>query len=832
LKLVTKDSDVNGNLFMVGDVKQSIYRFRLAEPFLFLNKYKRFTSSGHSSGLKIDLSKNFRSRNEVLAATNFLFKQLMGGSVGEITYDHEAELKLGAEYPPNGEMSAEVLFINKSNPTSADVYDDETANQAESPVIFDQAELETVQLEARLIAGKIKHLIRARFQIFDRKLNQTRGLEYKDIVILMRSMPWAPQMMEEFKQQGIPAYADLSTGYFEATEVAIMLSLLRVIDNPQQDIHLASVLRSPIVGLDPNNLAILRIHHKNGSYYEALTSFMKERPNGEEKLYQKLFHFTTNLQKWRSFARRDALPNLIWKLYRETQFYDFVGGMPGGKQRQANLKALYNRAQQYESTSFRGLFKFLRFVDRMQDRGDDLGTARAIGEQEDVVRFMTIHKSKGLEFPVVFIAGLSKQFNMQDLYKPFLLDKDLGFASKFVNPALRISYPMLPQITLKQKMKLELIAEEMRVLYVALTRAKEKLFLVGTLKDANSSFEKWDNQLVNQDWLIPDFEKLSAKSYMDWIGPALVRHRDYHVFHNALGPVQTIREDIFNHPSTWNLKVIEAVELETVELKEEEAERNILHSIHDGEEVKIKSPNKEDVQKQLNWSYPHPFASSKMSKQTVSEIKRQHEYIDEHSDTLLLKKPSMLIVKRPIFMQEKALTSAERGTATHMVMQHIPFSENISAEFIKNLLAKMVNEELLTAAQADVIDIASILTFLNSDLGRRIHHASSVNREIPFSLAMDAKAAYADWSAIEQENVLIQGVIDCVFEDEHGTVLLDYKTDTISGKYKDFEVAKKVLEDRYKVQVELYAKALESIWKKPIKEKYLYFFDGGHLIKL
>lgn len=828
LKLVTKESEAEGNFFMVGDVKQSIYRFRLAEPMLFLTKYKRFTSLGNQSGLKIDLSKNFRSRSEVLDATNFLFKQIMGETVGEIDYDEDAELKLGADYPNSDVMQTEVLFINKSHSLEESQYEESQEDIAE----FSEAELETVQLEARVMAKKIKELIQGKFQIFDKKLNKTRNITYRDIVILLRSMPWAPQIMEEFKQQGIPVYAELSTGYFEATEVAIMLSLLRVIDNPHQDIHLASVLRSPIVGLDANELAIIRIHHKTGSYYDSLISFVNNTPNGKyEKLQQKLHSILAKLEEWRTFARTESLPNVIWKLYRETQFYDFVGGMPGGKQRQANLRALYDRARQYEATSLRGLFKFLRFVDRMQDRGEDLGTATAIGEQEDVVRLMTIHKSKGLEFPVVFIGGLSKQFNMQDLNKTFLLDKDLGFASKFINPTLRISYPMLPQITLKQKMKLELIAEEMRVLYVALTRAKEKLFLVGTLNDANASFENWENHAGNKEWLLPDFVKLSAKSYMDWIGPALVRHRDYQAFFKKEQSMP-VMDEVFQHRSKWNFKVFEIDELELSEKDEEKMEQNILHAIKDGEEVKSRSDYFIEVERQLNWSYSHQQAISKRSKQTVSEIKRQREFIDEHSDTSLLKKTSTFIAKRPKFMQEKKLTPAEIGTATHMVMQHIPFSRDISPEFIENLLARMVTEELLTEEQAEVINIQSIMAFFNTEVAKRLRNAKNVYREVPFNLGLAADEVYSNWDSDEKEKVLIQGVIDCIFEDDEGIVLLDYKTDTISGKYKDTKTALCILKERYQIQMELYAKALESSLKRPIKEKYLYFFDGSHLVKM
>ena len=470
-------------------IYESIYRFRLAEPNLFLGKYTRFTHDGQESGLRIDLNQNFRSRREVLEGTNFLFQQLMGTTVGEIDYDEDAKLKKGAPYPENQAFPIELHFINNTT-----VEKEAVSDSSEAEGGFEEEELEKAQLEARMMAKLIKKAIDEKQQIYDTKTKQYRSVQYRDMVILLRSMPWAPQILDECKKQGIPVYANLSTGYFEATEVAIMLAVLKVIDNPQQDIPLASVLRSPIVGLDEEELAQIRTFH-SGSYYEAMVQFYRRSDSDEyPDMYEKVASFYKKLVNWRKLATQEALSDLIWLLYRETRFYDFVGGMPGGKQRQANLRALYDRARQYEASSFRGLFRFLRFIERMQDRGDDLGAARALGEQEDVVRLMTIHSSKGLEFPIVFIAGLSKPFNLMDLRKSYLLDKEYGFATKYVNPELRITYPSLPQLAFKKKKQLETIAEEMRVLYVALTRAKEKLYLIATVNDVEKSMKSWTSK--------------------------------------------------------------------------------------------------------------------------------------------------------------------------------------------------------------------------------------------------------------------------------------------------------------------------------------------------
>ena len=822
LRLVTKDEEATGNMFMVGDVKQSIYRFRLAEPFLFLNKYKRFTQTAEQTGMRIDLSKNFRSRTEVLDGTNYLFKQIMGEKVGEIVYDDDAELKLGATYPESELMNTELLLIERGGK-------DEEAEQGDETGVFDEQELETVQLEARLMAKKIKSLIDQQFQIYDRSINGTRAVTYRDVVILLRSMPWAPQIIEEFKQAGIPVYANLSNGYFEATEVAIMLSVLKVIDNPFQDIPLASVLRSPVVGLDANELALIRTFDKKGTYYDAVKAFLATGSLENQTLFIKLNSFVELMQGWRDLARQGSVSDLIWQLYRDTKFFDFVGGMPGGKQRQANLRALYDRARQYEATSFRGLFRFLRFIERMQERGDDLGAARALGEQEDVVRLMTIHSSKGLEFPIVFVAGLSKQFNMMDLNKKYLLDKELGFGTKLINPKLRVSYPTLPYIALKKKMRMELLAEEMRVLYVALTRAKEKLYLLGTLKDADKKVADWRNQLSHSDWLLPDFERAKAKSYLDWIGPALIRHQDSVILNEGQ---RCLNEAISLHPSKWTIETVKGEELVETFKAEQEVNLELLTSISRGEPVSIESEQKQQINDQLKWSYPYKAATRNRSKQSVSELKRQREVQDEYSDQQLIRKQSSqaFLYNRPSFMQSKSVSPAERGTAMHTVMQHMKQSEPVTKMDVTTKIQELVERELLSNEQAEVINVEQIVEFFSSRIGERLLYAKQVYREVPFSYALQAEQLYDD---MENEPVLVQGIIDCLFEDEEGIVLLDYKTDTIEGRFsKGMNEAEQVLRERYRVQIELYTKAIEAIIQRPLNEKYLFFFDGGYLIDM
>ncbi|HET6872984.1 MAG TPA: helicase-exonuclease AddAB subunit AddA, partial [Sporolactobacillaceae bacterium] len=473
-----------GNRFMVGDVKQSIYRFRLAEPALFLEKYKTFggvetadSEIKRSPGSRIDLSQNFRSRKEVLSGTNYIFTQIMDEAVGEIDYDDRAALKFGSKDYDEKDLPVELHLIDGAS--------DEDEEDADQEVDM----YPNTELEAHLIATRIEKLLNEGMTVFDKSLGRNRPIQYKDIVILLRSVQGtAPALLEVLNHRGIPAYAELSTGYFEAVEVSIMMALLKTIDNPYQDIPLVSVLRSPIVGLTGKELAEIRLAERRGPFIEAIHLYIS---HSDTPLADTLQTFLKQLEAWRNRARRGALADLVWQIYQETGYYDYVAGLTQGDQRQANLKALYDRARQYEQTSFRGLFRFLRFIERLQDKGSDLGEARALSEQEDVVRVMTIHKSKGLEFPVVFVAGIHKKFNVRDANGKTLLHKSLGFGTKLIDPEARFTLRTFAQTAIKRQIERETKAEEMRILYVALTRAREKLILIGSVPDAGKVLQKW-----------------------------------------------------------------------------------------------------------------------------------------------------------------------------------------------------------------------------------------------------------------------------------------------------------------------------------------------------
>ncbi|MFC0523549.1 helicase-exonuclease AddAB subunit AddA [Pontibacillus salicampi] len=812
-----------GNLFMVGDVKQSIYRFRHAEPSLFIAKYKQFAAKEHPAE-RIDLARNFRSRAEVLTGTNYIFRQILDEEVGDMAYDKDAELiysnTIYDELTSNN-AEAELMIVDR-----------ETSDEKEEGNQEGLQDMEKAQIEARAYAKKIKewlgHGDKEALQVVDKGTGAKRSIQYRDIVILQRSMTWAPTIVEELKQQGIPVYAELSTGYFEAIEIQIMLSLLKVVDNPRQDIPLASVLRSPIVGLNEDQLTNIRLADQKGNYYDALKQYRRVGEN--QKLIERVELFLYRLEAWRIRARQGSLSELVWQIYRETGYYDFVGGIPGGRQRQANLRALYDRARTYESTSFRGLFRFLRFIERIEERGEDLGAARALGEQEDVVRIMTIHKSKGLEFPAVLLGGMDKQFNQRDLMARYLLHKDLGFATKYIDPVKRIMYPTLAYHAIKKEKQRELLAEEMRVLYVALTRAKEKLVMVGTVASLEKKYQKWQEWIDHPNWVLPAQYRLESKTYIDWVAPALIRHEQNEALRGEAS-VHRIPEDIYNDASNWRISIHHASDFAHTETVEEQDYETLKQAVTKWQPIQSNEKINDEVERRLSYTYPHQHAISHRAKQSVTELKRQREAKDEYSADTLMKPIKRPIVQRPRFMQQnKELTATEKGTAMHAVLQHLPFERKLSKDEIEEYVERYVESEIISREEADAIDISAIEAFYESEIGELFIEAEHIHREVPFTLTLPAHEVYADWTEESEEKVFIQGVIDCIVQTNDGCLLVDYKTDQIAGEVTD--KVKEQLKERYNTQITLYAEALERIWKQPVHQTYLYFFNGPATIRV
>ncbi len=780
LRLISGSDGGYVNTFMVGDVKQSIYGFRLAEPGLFMEKYRNYSDRGDAAEQKIVLSKNFRSKKGIIDGVNFIFRKLMQESRFGVKYDKDAELVYGLI---DGEQDAKDVKVGFKG--EIEVHLVEKGQAYEDEDMREQEALDTTQLEARIIARRIRELKEK--TVWDKELEAYRLIEYRDIAVLLRTAKTAATVfVEELQRQGIPAYTEAGEGYLRAQEIQVMISLLRIIDNPRQDIPLAAVLRSPVIGLNSSELAAIRLWRKQGDYYDAVRlAARKERG----QLQKKLRAFLRDLRSWRTFARRNSLQELIWLLYRETNFYNYAGAMPDGQQRQANLRMLYDRAVQYERTAMKGLFKFLRFLEKLEERGGDFETAHTLGEKENVVRIMSIHKSKGLEFPVVFVAGIAKKFNFKDLYHDVLLDKDLGIGPLLVDSEKRIKYPTLAAIAIKNRLKARMLAEEMRILYVAMTRAREALIFVGSVR------EKAKAPLME-----------GAASFWDWL--------------------------IACNPSMWSFFNYEGGEL-FVEEKETAAEyHEELIRLKRLEPVAIDDSVEGAVEKRLNWDYPDSWLAGVPAKLSVTELKnRYYQSTQDNTEAVLYDNHSWM-EERPGFLQEKGgLSAAEKGSALHLIMRHIAIAGELTKERIEEEIAGMVAKELTTLEETESINAEEIEVFFNSPLGKRLLASPEVLRELPFVMEVAVGELPGEWQGKDtDETVIVQGTVDCLFAEGEGYVLLDYKTDTVSEKekadYESFFLA------RYQLQMELYKKAVEMILKKPVTEKVIYSFSLADVIML
>lgn len=511
-------------------------------------------------------------------------------------------------------------------------------------------------------------------------------------------------------------------------------------------------------------------------------------------------------------ARRGSLADLIWQIYMDTNYYEMVGAMGNGKQRQANLRTLHDRALMYEKTSFRGLFRFLRFIDRMRSRGDDLGEAKSIGEKDDVVRLVTIHSSKGLEYPVVFVAGLGRSFNQKEYSDPYLFDQQFGLAVKAIDPDDRIMYTSLPFLAMKEKKILEMKAEEMRILYVAMTRAKERLILVGSVKDWDKTRASWgEYQQLSPEEMIPDYVRARAKNYLDWIGPAIARHACFEEYSDEqYTPIE--------HPSVWRVnpicnhtftKTITKEQVETQNDITEEVDESILN----------------EIKERFNAMYPFKDSITKKSKTSVSEIKRiENLQREEEPETYTLQSKVNNAYKRPLFVQEKALSPTEIGTVVHTVMQHIPQEGLTQHDDVINYLQSLVKKKLLTEEEVNTVDPEKIIQFFATTIGQRFSHAKQLYRELPFTLSIVDQAG---------DSQIVQGIIDCLFEDEDGKwVLLDYKTDKILPSFSEENALKTEMEKRYSVQLRIYSQAVESVLNLKVDEKILYLYNAQKEIRL
>ena len=775
------------NIFMVGDVKQSIYKFRQAMPELFLNKYKTYKlkkEKTEADDLKIQLFKNFRSRKNILDTTNIIFQEIMSQDLGDVDYNEDEYLNLGANYEePQLENidfagKTEINIINLED-TTKDVQEDEEDN-------VKTERIENSILEARYVAKKINELVNSNYYVLDKKEGY-RKVTYKDIVVLLRSTTeLSPIYEKEISDLGMPVYSETSTEYLNSVEIQLIMSCLKIIDNPMQDIPLVTVMRSMIGGFTDNDLIEIRLADKYENFYE---SIVKARIQVNEELRNKIDSFLELINNWREASEFLALDELIWKIYMDTGYYNYVGLMQNGKLRQANLKMLFERAKQYESASFKGVFNFINFIDKLKLRNNDLGAAKIIGENENVIRIMSIHKSKGLEFPVVFLSSTGKNFNLKDLREKILIHQEIGFGPNYENSELKIEYPTLAKEAIKMVSKRESISEEMRVLYVALTRAKEKLIITGIEKDLQKSIESKEKEL--QIYENEDNSKINSKilenykSYLDWIELVYLKNK----IRNS---------DIFE------FNVISKAEILNQTVESEAERKDVLKDIAN---KKVSKENMEKIKNILEWEYKYKDSTEMPSELSVSKIKELSKDKTEEKIGITLKKPNFLIEKTE-------LTPAEKGTIMHLCLQKLNYKEDYNLEKLKNMVNNLVKQEIILPKEAESVNYNKILAFLSSNIWKEMQTAKVVEQEKAFYLNLKANEIYQNNA---EDEILVQGIIDLYYiTNNDELVLVDYKTDYVE---KNNEQS---LEDKYNIQLEIYKKALEESLNRKVDKVYIY----------
>lgn len=836
IELVSRRKDEFPNVFMVGDVKQSIYRFRQAKPELFMEKYINYTLE-ESNNRKIQLYKNFRSRKEVIDGVNYIFKEIMSETVGELEYTDEEALNLGASYENSEDENVilggpiEVNIIEKS------IEESDLNKEKLDEEDFENEEIEGVNLEGKIVAKRIKELMTTTgnnvFKVLDKETGEYRPIKYKDIVILLRATKnWSESLLDELGQEGIPAYADTGSGYFESIEIRTIMSLLRVIDNPMQDVPVIAVLKSPIMGFSAEDLSIIRLKNKEKYFYENIADIAEGNIcDISEELITRCKGFLEKLEIWRNKAIYMPIDEFIWYLYMDTAYYGYVGAMPNGVLRQANLKILFQRAKQFEQTSFKGLFNFINFINKLTKSSGDMGSAKILGENEDVVRIMSIHKSKGLEFPVVFLCGTGKQFNLMDLNKNILYHDELGFGPDFVDLEKRVSIGTIAKEAIKKKMKLETLSEEVRILYVACTRAKEKLIITGTVNNIQKSIEKWVSSASLDYNLILPSEILKGKSYLDWIGMSLCQHNDGKVLREKIAVSNEISKD---DNSKWDIKLWKRSDIvvnnEDGKLEEEkEVKLSILEEEYDKDVYG-------EVDKRLSYKYPLKESTKLKSNISVSDLKKRNaEFIDQNVESINIEevesKNKRTIITPKFLQEEKGLTAAEKGTAVHFVMKKIDLDKVSSIHEIKDQIQYLYENDFILEEEMKAVNPSKILNFFKSDLGKmmtELHkEGKKIYRELPFYTEISSVNIDNTLSEeYENEKVRLQGIIDCFFEYNGESILLDYKTDYVS---KDNEAE---LQKKYIKQLDYYSDAVFKITGKKVSKRYLYSFYLEKVIEI
>lgn len=819
LSAVSKKSAGEYNRFMVGDVKQSIYGFRLAMPELFMQKYNSYLLE-QGKEQKILLSQNFRSRKNILDGINFIFRQVMSEQVGGLKYDDDAALYAGAVFP---EFSGNCGGENEMILLSLKEEKEELEETAEEDIL---EEWNQAEQEAYVIAQRIKKMmIEEKYHVLDKKTGEYRPVAFRDIAILLRSSKrWNGIFDHIFIKEDIPFYAETSLGYFETLEVMTILNLLQVLDNPIQDIPLLSVLHSPIYHFTAEELMKIRMAGEGENYYDCIEKCIEQYQEMEEEIkpiIKRLQKVLDDITYWRKKAVDCSISQLLWYLYGQTGYFDYVGVTSGGKLRQANLRFLIKKAEEYEKTSLKGLFHFVRYIENMKKAEDTTGSAKLLNEGENMVRIMTIHKSKGLEFPIVFVSDMAKNFNMKDLNKDVLLDNAVGIGVNYMDLEKRAKYATWAKEAVKEKIKQNTISEEMRVLYVALTRAKEKLILTGSVKqkEIEKKIQRWRDCEVTERGALSYYKMAQARNYLDWVMPALLRHSAGKQFLKTYD-FMCDSEMALQDTSQWNITLVKSQKEKNQERLHNERKKQIEYYFDQWDNEKDYSGKRNQIFDTLNWQYDKLPSTKLQMTISISEIKRKWQ---QEMDSLEQQQWDVTMKMPKFEKEEKKLTSAEIGTATHTFMEQCDLMKVYTRQEVEQEIALLAEKNVLTQKEAKALNSYEISKFFESGIAERIRKANNVQKEKCFSMMVKAKEIFTqkEYEFIE-DRVMINGIIDCFFEEEGEIVLLDYKNDRLWGQ-KTIDTLKK----QYEIQMKFYKRALEKATGKTVKEVYLYSFALG-----
>ncbi|MDU5732944.1 MAG: helicase-exonuclease AddAB subunit AddA [Veillonella sp.] len=829
------------NRFYVGDVKQAIYSFRMADSSLFMNKYNTYGLMNDAVERRIDLAKNFRSHENILTTTNFIFYQIMTQEAAELDYGEKESLIPGriVEEAPSDWVggAVELHLLDTSDTNRSDETDGDSETAGDEP--------ENNERELDFIIQKIKELHASKKQVQNAD-GSFRQIQWRDFAVLCRSLAgWGTRAVAAMRQAGIPAVVNERDGYFEAQEIQLLLSLLQIIDNPEQDLPMAAVLHSGLVGLDANELGALRLTG-DGSLWSVMPLYTEQAQD------ERLLQFIAHIEHWRTLSRRHGVADLLWDIYETLDYVNYVGAMPNGLVRRANVMALYERAKGFESSGFRGLFRFLRFVESLRDSNQDMAVANVVTEADDVVRLMTIHKSKGLEFPVVFLSGVQKKFNTMDFNSPLLVDKNGGIGLKGYYPDIRVSYPSMPWLYCKSIKSDAMKAEEQRILYVALTRARDKLFLTGYInkeikKEKGVGAHIKHAALTQPQALGADLIK-AGNSYLHWLLIAFARHLD------GGAPLRNIIElegetnfDLLDRQCQVKVEIHDGSLYGDLDYRADVDETTINTVRALGKVNDVALP--EEIVQRFAFTYPNPVAAKTTAKISVSELKRRFAERDAEAvsatDVSMQQKPVIscnitedttgenaildtsiptineteladsVFGRKPLAIAaaDEVVTGAQWGTLMHEAMQWLPVKK-YTQKSMTDMLDSLQAEGKFSDEERSLLSDRSLYGFFNSDLGQRLIASKRVERELPFSMLFDGNRVYPD---VENgERLFLQGIIDTAFVEDDQWVLVDYKTDRVKSGDE--------LIRRYKIQMDLYKEALERLTNMPVKASYIYSF--------